>query len=98
MFTRRSFIGLAFSIPRRVAVVLGLAVGMFLFASGSSALAVRGDDVPEGLSASDWSSVRAAYVAHRYAAFAVEGSYEARNAGQRWRTRFDGRGFVITSD
>jgi len=56
------------------------------------------DRVPEGLSASDWSSIRAAYEANRHAAFAVEGGYEARNPGQQWRTRFDGRGFETTPD
>ncbi|MCK6483155.1 MAG: thrombospondin type 3 repeat-containing protein [Phycisphaerae bacterium] len=54
--------------------------------------------VPEGLSASGWSSIRAAYEANRHAAFAVEGGYVARNPGQQWRTTFDGRGFVTTPD
>ncbi len=41
-----------------------------------AAPAAAGDDrVPEGLSASDWSSIRAAYEANRHAAFAVEGGY-----------------------
>src|SRR5262245_55419782 len=53
---------------------------------------------PEGLSASDWSSIRAAYEANRHAAFAIEGGYQAPNPGQKWQTRFDGRGFVTTPD
>ncbi len=57
-----------------------------------------GDRVPEGLSVSDWSSIRAAYEAGRHAAFAVDGGYQARNPGQQWRTRFDGRGFLNTPD
>lgn len=52
--------------------------------------------VPEGLSASDWSSIRAAYEANRHAAFPVEGGWQTRNPGQQWRTRFDGRGFETT--
>ncbi len=67
------------------------------------------DRVPEGLSASDWSGIRAAYETGRHAAFpaldgpkvcqgAVDGCYQARNPGQRWRTLFDGRGFVTTPD
>jgi len=56
------------------------------------------DRVPEGLSAADWSSIRAVYEASRHAAFAVEDGYVARNPGQQWRTRFDGRGFVTTPD
>jgi hypothetical protein len=53
---------------------------------------------PEGLSASDWSSIRVAYEANRHAACAVEGGYQARNPGQQWRTHFDGRGFIVTPD
>ena len=51
-----------------------------------SARAAGGDRVPEGLSASDWSSIRAAYEARRHAAIAVDGGYQARNPRQRWRT------------
>jgi hypothetical protein len=54
--------------------------------------------VPEGLSAADWSSIRAVYEANRHAAFPVEDGYVARNLDQQWRTRFDGRGFVTTPD
>jgi hypothetical protein len=61
--------------------------------------AVAGEEcVPKGLSASDWSSIRAAYEANRHAAFAVEGGYQVRNPGQQWRTSFDGRGFLTTPD
>ena len=52
------------------------------------------DEVPEGLSAADWSSIRQAYEANRHAAYPVAGGYQACNPGQRWRTRFDGRGFL----
>ncbi|MFO0875182.1 MAG: hypothetical protein U0575_14595 [Phycisphaerales bacterium] len=64
-----------------------------------AAPAARGDErPPEGISASDWSSLRAAYEANRHAALAVDGGYRARNPGQQWTTRFDGRGFVTTPD
>ncbi len=53
---------------------------------------------PAGLSASDWTSVRAAYEVNRHAAFAVEGGFQARNRGQQWLTRFDGRGFTVEPD
>src|SRR5258706_3959707 len=53
---------------------------------------------PEGVSASDWSGIRAAYEAERHAVVAVEGGYQARNPGQAWQTRFDGCGFVTTPD
>lgn len=53
---------------------------------------------PKGVSAADWSGIRAAYEANRHAAFAVAEGYVARNPGQRWNTRFDGRGFVTSPD
>ena len=74
---------------------------------GSSALAAgpgqtqsfaSSDSVPEGLSASDWTSIRAAYQAHRHQAVPVEGGYRARNPEQQWRTEFDGRGFMTQPD
>jgi hypothetical protein len=60
--------------------------------------AVGQDGVPEGLSASDWSSIRSAYEANRHAAYPVQDGYLARNPGQQWQTHFDGRGFLITPD
>ena len=55
-------------------------------------------DVPEGLVASEWSSIRAAYTANRHTAFPLAGGHLARNPGQRWRTEFDGRGFTTRPD
>jgi hypothetical protein len=52
------------------------------------------DDVPEGLAKSDWQSIRAAYEAGRHAFRQVEGGWQARNPGQQWTTKFDGRGFI----
>ncbi len=52
------------------------------------------DQVPEGLAKSDWSSIRAAYEAGRHAFQPIEGGWQARNPGQQWTTRFDGRGFL----
>ena len=52
------------------------------------------DQVPEGLAKSDWSSIRAAYEAGRHAFQPVEGGWQARNPGQQWTTKFDGRGFL----
>jgi len=54
--------------------------------------------VPKGVSASDWSCIRAAYDANRHAAFAVLDGWQARNPGQGWRTLFDGRGFEARPD
>ena len=52
------------------------------------------DAVPEGLAQSDWQSIRAAYEAGRHAFAPVAGGWQARNPGQRWTTKFDGRGFL----
>ena len=52
------------------------------------------DAVPAGLAKSDWSSIRAAYEAGRHAFQSVEGGWQARNPGQQWTTKFDGRGFI----
>jgi len=52
------------------------------------------DQVPEGLAKSDWTSIREAYEAGRHAFQPVEGGWQARNPGQQWITKFDGRGFV----
>jgi hypothetical protein len=50
--------------------------------------------VPEGLAKSDWSSIRAAYEAGRHAFQPIGGGWQARNPGQQWTTKFDGRGFL----
>jgi hypothetical protein len=54
--------------------------------------------VPEGLATEDWASIRAAYEAGRHQVCIAERGHEARNPGQRWTTRFDGRGFCTTPD
>src|SRR6185295_9800120 len=56
------------------------------------------DKLPKDLSATDWSSIRSAYESNRHAAVAVEDGYQARNPGQHWLTRFDGRGVSIRPD
>jgi hypothetical protein len=50
------------------------------------------------ISGSDWSGIRGEYERHRQAAFPVDGGHRARNYGQQWVTRFDGRGFDVTPD
>ncbi len=57
------------------------------------------EQTPEGLSRSDWQSIRAAYEAGRHAFQPVaekDGHWLARNPGQQWTTDFDGRGFLAT--
>ncbi|HVS17614.1 MAG TPA: hypothetical protein VMT18_03355, partial [Planctomycetota bacterium] len=53
---------------------------------------------PEGLSTTDWSSIRAAYEAGRYGARPVDGGYRFRNPRQRWETVLDDRGFTTRPD
>jgi uncharacterized repeat protein (TIGR02543 family) len=54
---------------------------------------------PEGLSHSDWSGIRGAYERQRHAVVAnSDGTHQARNPGQAWLTKFDGRGFIVTPD
>ena len=64
-------------------------------ASGTVSAAPRDPEtVPEGLAKSDWQNIRAAYEAGRHAFQPIEGGWQARNPGQQWTTKFDGRGFV----
>ena len=56
------------------------------------------ETVPEGIAASDWANIRAAYQAHRYQAVRTETGYRASNPGQRWQTKFDDRGFTTQPD
>ena len=85
-----------------VSVLALLAVEPRLFAQsmpGSQAASpATNGGVLKGLPTRDWASIRAAYEANRHAAFAVEGGYQARNPGQQWLTRFDGRGFTVQPD
>lgn len=54
--------------------------------------------MPERLDGPDWSSLRQLYERCRHAARAVEGGLQARNPGQQWLVRFDGRGFSARPD
>ncbi len=58
--------------------------------AGKSAVAV-----PDGLTGSDWDSIRQVYERNRHAVVAVDGEFRARNPGQQWLTHFDGCGFVV---
>ena len=53
---------------------------------------------PSGLSADDWTGIRAAYTAGRYAVADVGGTWRARNDAQQWTTTFDGQGFSTRPD
>ncbi len=51
--------------------------------------------LPEGMSANDWSSIRAAYEAGRHCALPAQAGFTAVNPGQGWQIEFDGRGFLV---
>lgn len=57
--------------------------------------AVASDSVPDGLTATDWASIREAHKAwkHRFVEHEDE-TFSATNPGQQWTTVFDGRGFT----
>jgi hypothetical protein len=70
---------------------LSLATAL-LFAIGTG----HPSNATDAVSPADWSGIRAAYDASRHAAIPQpDGSLAARNPGQHWQTRFDGRGFTI---
>jgi hypothetical protein len=55
--------------------------------------------VPEGLSSSDWSSIRGAYEDGRHRVFErADGTHEARTHAQQYATTFDGRRAIVASD
>jgi len=57
--------------------------------------------LPAGVTQSDWQSIEAAWQAGRHAVAESAdqpGTWQARNPGQQWLTRFDGRGFVAQPD
>jgi hypothetical protein len=84
---------------RSIFILLFLVLGTTVHAgtpTGKNQSLNSPDQVPEGLAKSDWHSIRAAYEAGRHAFHAVDGGWQARNPGQQWTTKFDGRGFLAT--
>ena len=84
---------------------LGLLIVLGLFAYGALA-AEPGktqhlnstEAVPHGIAASDWTNIRAVFRAQRYQVAKMNDGYRARNPEQRWRTDFDGHGFLTRPD
>ena len=77
-------------------LALLLTFGSVLHAAQPAPAVVDPEKVPEGLTKSDWTNIRAAYEAGRHAFQPVEGGWQARNPGQQWTTKFDQRGFEAT--
>ena len=85
----------------RGGIILGTMLGSIVLLAAVSASAYEGGLprlTPKNLSVSAWSSIGAEYQRHRQAAFPENEGYRARNYGQQWVTRFDGRGFDVTPD
>ena len=76
------------------ALLLVFAVSLPAATPGQTQNLTAPDQVPEGLAKSDWSSIRAAYEAGRHAFQPTATGWQARNPGQQWTTKFDGRGFL----
>ena len=55
-------------------------------------------EAPNGLSTSEWHSIRTAHSVWMHEFKEVDGMWQARNPGQRWTTTFDGRGFTTNTD
>ena len=78
-----------------------VAVAFFGFSAFTSVVAVPApadladESPPEGLTAAEWTSIREAHEdwKHRFEKNG-DGTVSATNPGQRWRTVFDGRGFL----
>jgi len=64
------------------------------FAAGTRQ-AVSSDEVPEGLTATEWNGIRAAHEAARYQVKPEGADWQAWNPSQGWKIRFDGRGFTV---
>ena len=54
--------------------------------------------LPAGITVVDWDQIRAEYERHRHAAFPDDAGLHARNFGQGWLERFDGRGLTVEPD
>ena len=59
---------------------------------------IASETIPTGLTSGDWNSIRAEYERNRHYVFSDGSGYRARNLGQQWLTRFDGRGFLVEPD
>ncbi|MCA8942921.1 MAG: FG-GAP repeat protein [Planctomycetes bacterium] len=53
---------------------------------------------PDGISPRDWSGIEAAHESARHLVEVADDGHVARNPGQGWTTKFDGRGFTVTPD
>jgi len=69
-------------------------LSFLILALAATLHAASPDQAPEGVSKSDWASIREAYDAGQHSFQPTATGWEARNPGQQWVTSFDRRGFV----
>ena len=76
-----------------------LYLALFLIFWFASPAAVKNlPKVPKGLDIVDWEQIRAEYERHRHAAFPDADGFHARNFGQQWLARWNGRGVSLEPD
>ena len=80
---------------------IGSILASLFMSAAESVLQVGGNPsgTPKELSSNDWSGIRGAYEKHRHAVVNnQDGSHQARNPGQSWLAKFDGRGVTVIPD
>jgi trimeric autotransporter adhesin len=83
----------------RLGFGLLLAVLLATCLSPTAGVARTANSVPDGVTTSDWTGIRAAYESGKRAIVPQsDGTHAARHPGQAWCTAFDGRGFRVTPD
>jgi hypothetical protein len=78
-----------------LAVLVSTCAASSLAAQVQSPVAPASVELPAGVSASDWSAIRATVVDGFHAVRTSASGHVARNAAQRYDATFDGRGFTV---
>jgi hypothetical protein len=69
-----------------------------LLAGTATLFATAVGQPPAGLDEADWARLRSTLDGARHRIAATTGGHQAHNPGQRWRTRFEGQGFLVQPD
>ncbi|MCI0534271.1 MAG: FG-GAP repeat protein, partial [Verrucomicrobiales bacterium] len=77
-------------------LLLALGLGFAVPSLADTQRIVSAEQVPEGLPRADWEAIRNEYQKQRHAVVPDAAGQQARNPGQQWLARFDGRGFAVT--
>ena len=96
------------SAPYRLSVILGLVISLVAISFAVfSAKATRftnttAQQLPQGITTSDWTSIQQEYERHRHAIFQRDdessGIWQTRNPAQQLSVQFDGRGFEVSPE